>query len=58
MKENINKFKKIAISGISFMGIGSFMSCLTAVSLYKNLGTAILILGLILSIIGFYRRRP
>ncbi|WP_306485242.1 hypothetical protein [Anaerococcus sp.] len=58
MKENINKFKKIAISGISFMGIGSFMSCLSTVTLYKNLGTAILILGLILSIIGFYRWRP
>lgn len=58
MVENIKKFKMFALLGIILMGIGSFVSCLSTVDLYRNLGTLVLLTGLVLSIIGFYKWRP
>lgn len=58
MVENIKKYKMFAILGIMLMGIGSFVSCLSTVDLYRNIGTGALVIGLVLSIIGFYKWRP
>lgn len=58
MTESIKKFKIYALLGIILMGLGSFVSCLSTVESYRNIGTGILIVGLILSIIGFYKWRP
>lgn len=58
MMGNIKKYKKIAILGIILMGTGSFISCLSTVDLYRNIGTGVLVIGLVSSIIGFYKWRP
>ena len=41
MVENIKKYKMFAILGIMLMGIGSFVSCLSTVDLYRNIGTGV-----------------
>ncbi|MDY2986157.1 MAG: hypothetical protein SOR77_00850 [Peptoniphilus sp.] len=60
MKDNdiVKKYRILAIIGIVLMGIASFMSCLATSKMYINIGTILLCISIVLSIIGFSRWQP
>lgn len=60
MKEDliIKKYRIISIIGIIIMGIGSFMSCLSSTATGISVGTILLCISIILSIIGFSKWQP
>lgn len=52
------KYKVIALIGLILMGIGAFMSCLAPTALLCNIGSAILVLSIIIMAYAFYFWRP
>lgn len=52
------KYKWIACIGLIVMGIGSFLSCLAPTPALCNIGSAILILSMIIMGYAFYFWRP
>ncbi len=55
---NMAKYKVIALIGLILMGIGAFMSCLAPTALLCNIGSAILVLSIIIMAYAFYFWRP
>lgn len=51
-------YKIIALIGVVIMGIGSFMSCLSASHAFQIAGNVILVISLVITGYGFYRWQP
>ncbi len=55
---NLTRYKWIAFLGLLLMGIGSFLSCLAPTPVLCNIGSAILILSMMILGYAFYFWRP
>ena len=58
MKDELTKYKAMALIGVIIMGIGSFMSCLAPTGTGRNIGVALLLVSIMIMSYSFYHWQP